>query len=175
MAPNQRSSFNILLADDDIDDCLFFNEALKEFSLPTQLTVVENGEELMHQLSNETNELPDALFLDLNMPRKNGFECLSEIKLNKRLESLPVIIYSTSYHKKIAEMLYSKGADYYISKPSEIDLLKKAVQKMITLIAHNKFQQPAQEHFSLTTERKNYKTFNWFKYYFVIPFAERIN
>jgi CheY-like chemotaxis protein len=123
----QHVPFNILLADDDIDDCLFFKEALKEFSLPTQLTVVHDGQQLMQLLTNETNELPHVLFLDLNMPRKNGFECLSEIKLDKKLEQLPVIIYSTSFHRKIANMLYETGANYYISKPSEISKLKKAV------------------------------------------------
>jgi len=74
---------NILLADDDIDDCIFFKEALEEFTIPSNLTTVNDGEQLMQILTDETNQLPNILFLDINMPRKNGFECLSEIKLNK--------------------------------------------------------------------------------------------
>ena len=70
----------ILLADDDTDDCIFFKEALDELLLPTKLMTVHDGEQLMHLLANESTELPDVLFLDLNMPRKNGFECLEEIK-----------------------------------------------------------------------------------------------
>ena len=61
---------NILLADDDTDDCIFFKEALDELLLPTHLITVHDGEQLMQLLTNETTELPDVLFLDLNMPRK---------------------------------------------------------------------------------------------------------
>jgi CheY-like chemotaxis protein len=171
----QQALLNILLADDDTDDCYFLNEALKEFSLPTQLTTVHDGEQLMQQLTKETNELPHVLFLDLNMPRKNGFECLSEIKLNKRLKNLPVIIYSTSFHNKIAEMLYINGASYYISKPTEISQLKKTVQQIITHIAEGNISQPAKEDFVITTERKNYQALSWFNDSFAIPFAETFN
>ncbi len=157
---------NILLADDDTDDCYFLKEALKELSLPTQLTSVHDGEQLMQLLTKETEELPDILFLDLNMPRKNGFECLSEIRLNEKLKQLPVIIYSTSFHNKIAEMLYKKGATYYISKPSEIVQLKKTVRQIITHIAHGNVSQPAKENFVLTEERKNYQNFSWFNDFF---------
>ena len=102
---------NLLLADDDTDDCIFFKEALKEFPLSTHLTTVHNGEQLMQLLTNETNELPHVLFLDLNMPRKNGFECLSEIKLNKKLKQLPVIIFSTSFEQDDVNLLYKNGAN----------------------------------------------------------------
>src|SRR5665647_2218424 len=88
---------NILLADDDTDDCIFFKEALRELLLYTNLTTVQDGEQLMQLLTNETNELPHILFLDLNMPRKNGFECLSEIKQNKNLKDLPVVIFTTFF------------------------------------------------------------------------------
>ncbi len=87
---------NILLADDDTDDCNFFKAALKSLPIPTDLTVVNDGEELMTYLSEKTEHLPNALFLDINMPRKNGFECLAEIKNNKKLKDLPVIMFSTS-------------------------------------------------------------------------------
>lgn len=96
MKPEQQQTpLNILLADDDTDDCTFFKEALKEFPLPTHLIAVHDGEQLMKLLTNQTNELPHVLFLNLNMPRKNGFECLREIKFNKKLKQLPVIVFST--------------------------------------------------------------------------------
>ena len=81
---------HVLLADDDIDDCIFFKEALAELLLSTQLTAVHDGEQLMQHLTDETCELPDVVFLDINMPRKNGFECLAEIKLSGKLKLLPV-------------------------------------------------------------------------------------
>jgi CheY-like chemotaxis protein len=71
----------VLLADDDADDCLFFKEALEELPLSTSLTIVNDGDQLMKWLLKNTSRLPHVLFLDLNMPRKNGFECLTEIRL----------------------------------------------------------------------------------------------
>jgi CheY-like chemotaxis protein len=166
---------NILLADDDTDDCYFLREVLKEFSIPTRLTAVHDGEKLMQLLTNEATELPDVLFLDLNMPRKNGFECLSEIRLNEKLNRLPVIIYSTSFHSEIANILYKNGANYYISKPSEIFRLKKTVQQVINLIAEGNISQPVKENFVLTVERKNYRNLFWFNDFFSIPFAKNSN
>ena len=101
---------NVLLAEDDIDDCNFFEEALKELVLPTNLVVVHEGEQLMEQLTNSKNVLPDVLFLDLNMPRKNGFECLTEIKKSNKLSQLPIIIFSTSLEPDVVNLLYNNGA-----------------------------------------------------------------
>jgi CheY-like chemotaxis protein len=171
----QQAPINIMLADDDTDDCYFLKEALIGFPLPTHLTAVHDGEQLMQQLTKEISELPHVLFLDLNMPRKNGFECLSEIKLNKKLKNLPVIIYSTSFHYKIAEMLYKNGATRYISKPAEISQLKETVQQVITDIVQGNISQPVKENFVLTVERKNYQKLSWFNNFFTIPFAETSN
>src|SRR5215203_94230 len=103
-------SFKILLADDDEDDCMFFKEALDELSLPVSLNTVGDGVELMDFLKSNLINLPHVLFLDLNMPRKTGFECLSEIKQNEKLKQLPVIIYSTSANPDVIESLYNNGA-----------------------------------------------------------------
>ncbi len=70
---------NIILAEDDYDDRLLFEEAIDELPISVELTTFDNGDELMEWLKNKS-ELPDALFLDLNMPRKNGFAALGEIK-----------------------------------------------------------------------------------------------
>ena len=85
---------HIVLADDDNDDCLLFEEALNELLLPNQLTVVNDGEQLMLYLHENTTQLPGVLFLDLNIPRKNGIECLAEIKEDPELKNLPVVIFS---------------------------------------------------------------------------------
>jgi CheY-like chemotaxis protein len=144
---------NILLADDDTDDCSFFKEAVEELLLSTQLTAVNDGEQLMQLLTNETNELPDVLFLDLNMPRKNGFECLSEIKGNQKLRQLPVIIFSTSFEQEVVNLLYKNGAQYFIRKPSEFSQFKKIIhQTFITLIIPQNILQPTRENFVLTVQ-----------------------
>ena len=121
----------LLLADDDIDDCDLFTDALNELEQPAILKTVHDGEQLMYFLTNETNVLPDMLFLDLNMPRKNGLECLSAIKENDRLKNLPVIIFSTSFDKEVVNKLYTSGALYYISKPNEFTKLKKVIHNAI--------------------------------------------
>lgn len=141
---------NILLADDDTDDCIFFREAVEEFSLFKSLTAVHDGEQLMLLLANETSELPDVLFLDLNMPRKNGFECLFEIKLNTNLKKLPVIMFSTSFEQEVVNMLYKNGAQYFIRKPSEFSQFKKIIQQTLTLVADGNSFQSTKEGFVLT-------------------------
>ena len=148
----QHTPLNILLADDDTDDCIFFKEALEEFILSTRLTAVHNGEQLMQLLLNETTELPDVLFLDLNMPRKNGFECLSEIKFNKKLAQLPVVIFSTSFEQEVVNLLYKNGAQYFIRKPAEFSQFKKIIQHTIGLIAQKNISQPGRENFVLTIQ-----------------------
>jgi CheY-like chemotaxis protein len=141
---------NVLLADDDVDDCIFFRVALSELSLVTMLAVVHNGEELMQMLTSETSLLPDVLFLDINMPRKNGFECLAEIKLNPKLHSLPVIMFSTSFEHEVVNLLHKNGAQYFIRKPSEFSQFKKIIQETLTLITPKKLSQPTRENFVLT-------------------------
>ncbi|MEO6540077.1 MAG: response regulator [Ferruginibacter sp.] len=140
---------NLLLADDDRDDCFFFKEALDELPISAQLTTVHDGVHLMQLLSAKETLLPDALFLDLNMPRKSGFECLSEIKIMDKLINLPVIIYSTSLNMEVVDLLYQKGANYYICKPGKYDKLKKVILEAITLTSQNKCTQPPRDKFIL--------------------------
>lgn len=142
---------NILLADDDTDDCIFFKQAIDELLMSTRFTTVHDGEQLIQLLNNETNELPDVLFLDLNMPRKNGFECLTEIKLDKKLKLIPIIIFSTSFEQEVVNQLYKGGAQYFIRKPSEFSQFKKIIhQTFITLIVPQNISQPTMENFVFT-------------------------
>ena len=142
----------VLLADDDIDDCLLFKEALNELPVSSHLATVKNGEQLLQLLAKETVDLPDVLFLDLNMPRKNGVECLEAIKLIKRLKMLPVVIFSTSFEAAIIDLLYKKGAQYYIRKPDNFKELKKIIHHALTLLQQKKDLQPSRENFVLTVD-----------------------
>ena len=146
------AQMNILLADDDADDRLFFKEALAGFPISTNLTTVTDGEQLMHLLINETYELPDILFLDLNMPRKNGFECLSEIKLNSKLNKLSVVVLSTSFEQEMVNQLYQNEAQYFIRKPSEFSQFKKIIQQTLALILQGNISQPTKENFVITLQ-----------------------
>ena len=141
------TEISLLLADDDPDDCLFFEEALDELPFSVQLTCVNNGEELMLFLAQENQALPTILFLDLNMPRKNGLECLIEIKRNDKLKALPIIIYSTSLDTKTAEIMYDLGAHHYIRKPSEFSKLKDVIGTAIQLTVQSSYRQPDKDNF----------------------------
>src|ERR1035437_3396473 len=143
---------NILLADDDPDDCIFFKKALEEFPLSMNVAVVHDGEQLMQLLTNEITKLPHVLFLDINMPRKNGFECLSEIKLSPKLNRLPVIIFSTSFELEVVNRLYKNGALFFIRTPSEFSQFKKIIQQSLTLITEENISQPIRENFVLTVK-----------------------
>lgn len=130
---------HILLADDDTDDRFFFDKALKEIPIATQLTTVHDGEKLMKYLSDNYENLPHVLFLDLSMPRKTGFECLSEIKENKELKHIPVIMFSTAFTRGIdfeqnmINTLHKMGAHDYIRKPAEFTELKHVIHKALIL------------------------------------------
>ncbi|WP_318312616.1 response regulator [Flagellimonas crocea] len=121
---------NIFLADDDEDDRLFFAEALKEIPLTIEISEFENGVGLMGNLYSD-EKLPDVIFLDLYMPMMNGFECLSDIRNEDKFKNIPVIIYSTSFHKEEVERLYKMGASGYLKKPSSYNQLKTVVYKCL--------------------------------------------
>lgn len=129
-----RETTSVYLADDDDDDCLLFREALSEISLPTQLTTVHNGEQLLQLLESETSKLPHVLFLDLNMPRKNGLQCLEEIKKSEKLKKLKVVIFSTSFQQEVADRLYEDGALHYIRKPADFAMLKNVIHQVLTIV-----------------------------------------
>lgn len=131
---NMKSKqLNVLLADDDIDDCNFFKEALAELSLSTQFETVHDGEQLMNYLSENQENLPHVLFLDINMPRKSGLECLSEIKQNKKWKDIPVVMFSTSNSWDTINMLFKSGSHVYIHKPSDFAQLKQVILHALPL------------------------------------------
>lgn len=136
------NQYRILLADDDEDDCLLFKEALDELCLGTQLTTVPDGEQLMQLLAKKTTQLPHVLFLDLNMPRKNGQECLAQIKRDPKLKHLTVIIFSTAFDALMADRLYKDGATNCIRKPPDFGQLKQVIRQVVTRIGQPDGLQP---------------------------------
>jgi CheY-like chemotaxis protein len=141
---------HLLLADDDDDDCLLFKHSLYELPVATQLSVVSDGEELMDYLLNPENELPDFLFLDLNMPRKNGTECLVEIKQNDRLKNLTVIIFSTCASQPTISHLFTLGAQHYIRKPANFSELTTLIHLAIEGYDATKNMKPSKKEFVLS-------------------------
>ena len=124
---------HILLADDDQDDRLFFKEAFEEIKIKNHVKTVNDGVELMTHLTKPEIVLPHILFLDLNMPRKNGIECLMELKQIHYLKEIPIAIYSTSASEEDIEETFVKGANVYIKKPNDFTMLKKVLEAVITM------------------------------------------
>lgn len=108
---------NILIAEDDTDDYIFFKEALESISQSYNITRVKNGLDCITYL--KTQAKPDLIFLDLNMPIKNGIECLKYIKDTAGIADIPVTIFSTSHYIKDIDCAYKNGAHYYIVKPAD--------------------------------------------------------
>ncbi len=138
IANHRNAPLHILLADDDKDDRFFFEKALQEISIATDINIVNDGEQLMDYLAKNAENIPDILFLDLNMPRKNGFECLLELKGNIQFNGIYVIMFSTSYPRDVnyeqdmIKRLYKMGAQDYIRKPGDFAQLKQVIHLAIT-------------------------------------------
>lgn len=138
--------FRIILADDDEDDHFFFEDVLAKFKFEKQIDVFEDGEKLLTYLLQQKEKLPDVLFLDYNIPRKNGSECLLEIKKHTILKDLPVIIYSTYLHDEVADTLYNQGAHFFVCK-TDNKSLEKILHKVFTLLITEKAARPDREAF----------------------------
>jgi CheY-like chemotaxis protein len=121
----------ICLADDDEDDRLIFAEALSEV-ITHELTMIPvcDGNKLMDYLNND-EKLPDLIFLDLNMPNKNGKEALALIRSIPAFRSLPVIVYSTSTSETDISEVYRAGASMYVEKPYSVAHLVKVLNLVI--------------------------------------------
>jgi CheY-like chemotaxis protein len=129
----EKDYIHIILADDDEDDRMFFTDAFDELKMKTKVQTYNDGVELMNYLMTENAVLPHVLFLDLNMPKKNGIECLHEIKANKRFDDIAIAIYSTSSSEEHIEETFVNGANIYIKKPNDFNTLKKVLSDVVTI------------------------------------------
>ena len=130
----ENEPLHILLADDDEGDRLLFTEAFSELNFKTVVDTVNNGVQLMEWLRMKNIHLPHFIFLDLNMPRKGGLECLKEIKSDDKLKDISVAIYSTSDSEKDKEEAFRHGANVYIAKPNNFTKLKQVLEKAVLTV-----------------------------------------
>lgn len=117
-----------LLADDDQDDAELFNEALTIANPAIKLHHVEDGQAVFSFLSNPNKEKPNLIFLDLNMPAMNGWQCLSKLKNDVSLKEIPVIMYSTSSNPREKAIAIDLGAVGFVTKPTDFNVLTKVLQ-----------------------------------------------
>jgi CheY-like chemotaxis protein len=124
----------IFYADDDQDEIDFFIEALKLIDRSIECITAPDGYKALQLL--ETIAAPDLIFLDLNMPRLNGKDCLISIKNNRRLKNIPVIIYSSAASEKDIFTLQKEGACKVLSKTWGIAQLSKELRSLILVKPH---------------------------------------
>lgn len=129
---NKEYTF-VMLADDDEDDRMFFTDAFSELRINTKVKTCNDGAELMDYLNTDSSVMPELLFLDINMPKKSGIECLEEIKANPKFKNIAVAIYSTSSSEEHIEDTFVKGANVYIKKPNDFNALKKVLSEVVTV------------------------------------------
>ncbi|MCU7548888.1 response regulator [Chitinophagaceae bacterium LB-8] len=126
-----RNSLTFLLADDDADDASIFQDALLEVDHSISLQYARDGQETIEILKERNSSLPDLIFLDLNMPRMDGKECLKLLKLDSELSRIPVIMYTTSSQAKDIEETMMSGALCFITKPSS---MKELIRILSTIV-----------------------------------------
>jgi CheY-like chemotaxis protein len=147
-----KKQVHVLLADDDEDDRFFFAKALNQLAISTKLDVVEDGEKLIAHLMKTVNQPPDILFLDINMPRKRGSDCLIEIKANKSVAVFPIIIYSTYLSDTMLDELYENGAHYCLQK-GDLPMLVKSLHYLLERLIENNFTRPSKDHFIIDLQK----------------------
>jgi two-component system, chemotaxis family, response regulator Rcp1 len=125
MKPTPANPFRVLIADDDLDDVQLTKDCFDENNLPIHVKDVCDGQYLIEHLKgirrSEAKSLPQLILLDLNMPRKSGWEVLKELKEDVNLCRIPVVIFSTSKADKDVEKAYELGASCFVNKPNTLE------------------------------------------------------
>jgi len=125
-----KISKSILLIEDDKDDQLFFTECLEKIENATLFDIANNGREALDKLEKSIN-LPDMIFMDINMPLMNGLNCLTEINKDPRTKNIPVVMLSTDAEQ--AEQARTRGAKAFKKKPGSFAILQSRVEQLINL------------------------------------------
>lgn len=130
----EEEKMNIILADDDEDDRNLFKEAIENLGLNIDLKLFKTGDELLDYLFKpETVELPHILFLDLNMICSKYEDCLKDLRKNSKFQNMSIAIYSTSTSEKDIHNTFIGGANIYINKPNDFEVLKKSLREVLKI------------------------------------------
>lgn len=126
-----------LLADDDSDDTLLFCEALQEIDPLITCYYATDGNQVLEILQDKNLKTPQIIFLDINMPGMNGWQCLKLLKEKEEYRHIPVVIYSTSSHQKEANTALNLGALCFFTKPSDFIELKEILKVLAANLEGN--------------------------------------
>ncbi|MDP1801593.1 MAG: response regulator [Bacteroidota bacterium] len=125
-----KKNIYCFLIDDDDDDRKIFGLALEKIDMNIEYGYTSNGIDAIEQLKSAKN-IPDYIFLDLNMPKMTGVECLKELKKLSNIAEVPIIIYSTTINESIIYDTLRDGAFDHIEKPAKIETLVKYLKRVL--------------------------------------------
>lgn len=135
----------ILIVDDDIDDSELFTEALSSVAEKTVCYCANDGEDAIQKLEHNEIEKPDLIFLDINMPVMDGWECLSRLKAKDNLKDIPVIMHTTSSSKVDFHNARKLGALCFITKQYDFQILKRMLEIVVNKMSKDEFDTLCQE------------------------------
>ena len=127
----------VLLIDDDEDDAQFFSEALSEIAPDLGLEYCNSGKQALDKLDHPQSRTPDIIFLDLNMPALNGWECLRELKKKAGLQQIPIVMYSTANLHREGVTPNDVGATAFYQKSNSFNELKTTLADLLKAILHH--------------------------------------
>ena len=126
-------SLRVLIADDDVDDRQMLSDAIEGVKVDVEVHIVESGASLMEYLAHCNGNTPDLIFLDLNMPKKNGLECLNEIRTDVKFKGMMIAMYSSSSAVDEMENAFHAGANIFITKPNSQLALDKIIKDVLSV------------------------------------------
>lgn len=132
----RKKNLQIFYTDDDADDQEFFLDVIREIKGGHSVYTQSYGDELLNLL-NQPPPQPDIVFLDLNMPVKNGLQVLKEIRSTAGFDHIPIVIFSTSQNEKVIEDCKKLGANLYLPKPNSYTDLKRIMSSLLSMDLHS--------------------------------------
>lgn len=138
---------DILLADDDAEDVFIFETALQDAEIAYVLRHANNGDALFVLLK---DKLPYILFLDINMPCKDGVACITEIRKNREFDNLPVVMYTSNLSAKVVDECFEKGANLYMAKSFTFNTLIQNLKKVFAIDWEDYLHYPPKNRFVLS-------------------------
>lgn len=130
----------LMIVDDDLDDRLYFINAVKKIDASYKCLEATNGLQTF-QILRKAKQLPDFIFIDINMRLMNGLDCLEKLKEDEQLRNIPVIIYTSSEYQENSDYSRELGAAYFLTKPMDITELPQLIITAMKKAEANKNDQ----------------------------------
>lgn len=134
--PMMNDDMTIFYVDDDAEDLDFFRDVVQSLDRKINLFTHDSGDEMLDALKNPPPS-PQVIFLDLNMPGKNGFELLGELRGEERWKNIPIVVFSTSSDDANVEKSFNMGANFYLPKQTSYADFKKSIDHTLTINWNN--------------------------------------